>query len=334
MHLDTATISGQSVVRRALATLTGALRYHAHMTRLTNWQIDGADGETILGNTHLPDGSPRGIIVIAHGFKGYKDYGMFPYVARRFSERGYIAHRFNFSHSGMTNETDTFARPDLFERDTWGKQVDDLHAVIRAMRDDLIDGGLGSRDNPQAGDLPFVLFGHSRGGVSVLLATLDLHGDEAMPRPAGVITAATPARCNTLREDEQNALLEHGALDAPSSRTGQTLRVGRAFLDEQRADPERFDLFARLADRDEGLPCPALIVHGEQDPTVPVKCAEQLTKAIGPRATLVRIADADHVFNTPNPMPGAMDGAAEPSAALGTLFEHATTFADDVCSVM
>ncbi len=30
-----------------------------------DWSIEGADGEMILGNAHVP-ASPRGVIVIAH----------------------------------------------------------------------------------------------------------------------------------------------------------------------------------------------------------------------------------------------------------------------------
>ena len=82
------------------------------------WTIRGAARQPIIGDAHLPQGEPRGAVLIAHGFKGYKDYGMFPRIAAELSGRGLIAHRFNFSHSGMTARTETFERPDLFERDT------------------------------------------------------------------------------------------------------------------------------------------------------------------------------------------------------------------------
>ena len=45
------------------------------------WSIPGSDGEPIIGNTHLPSEDPAGVVHIAHGFKGYKDYGMFPRIA-------------------------------------------------------------------------------------------------------------------------------------------------------------------------------------------------------------------------------------------------------------
>ena len=52
----------------------------------TQWTLPGADGQPILGNTHVPDDSrgapPAGVLIVAHGFKGYKDYGFFPRLAQ------------------------------------------------------------------------------------------------------------------------------------------------------------------------------------------------------------------------------------------------------------
>src|SRR5690606_22895078 len=112
------------------------------MAKQTTWTISGAQGEPILGATHHPAaGTPaRGVLLIAHGFKGYKDYGLLPQLAQAAADAGLIAHRFNFSHSGMTDRSERFDRPELFEHDTWGKQVHDLHAVAVGARNGAIAG--------------------------------------------------------------------------------------------------------------------------------------------------------------------------------------------------
>ena len=71
--------------------------------QVTDWTICGAEGETIFGNTHLPPPgiAPVGHLIIAHGFRGYKDYGILPVIAHHASRAGLLAHRFNFSHSGI-----------------------------------------------------------------------------------------------------------------------------------------------------------------------------------------------------------------------------------------
>ena len=270
-----------------------------------DWTIEGAEGEPIFGNTHEPRGTPAGIVLIGHGFKGYKDYGMFPRIAEAMARRGLIAHRFNFSHSGMTNLTATFERADLFEKDSWNKQVYDLRAVIEALATREVNGRL----------LPFVLFGHSRGGVSVLLTAGRFAGDETVPQPAGVASASAPAACNSLTEEQAQSLMEQGFLPSPSSRTGQDLRVGRIFLAEQLEQPDDHDLL-RIAGR---ITCPVLLLHGETDPTVPAACAKHIADAVPGSPQVTIIPGADHVYNTPNPMPPDAEPSPQLHAMLGAL---------------
>jgi pimeloyl-ACP methyl ester carboxylesterase len=268
------------------------------------WEIEGAAGQVILGDCHRPP-RPRGVMAIAHGFKGYKDYGMFPVLAAAAAGAGWIAHRFNFSHSGMTRSVATFQRPDLFERDTWNRQVEDLEAIVTAIGSGVLAGR----------GMPLVLVGHSRGGASVLLASGRRAGARAFA-PARLVTVAAPDTCNPLGELDRVELLRTGSLPSPSSRTGQVLRIGRAFLQEQLDDPAGHDLL-RLAGR---VACPVLVAHGTADTTVPPPAA--LTLAAAARcARLCLIEGADHVFNTPNP------ATADPSPQLKRLIDAMLDFA-------
>ncbi|TVS09019.1 MAG: alpha/beta fold hydrolase [Phycisphaerales bacterium] len=273
------------------------------------WTIPGADDKPIAGFTDRPD-APRAVAVIAHGFLGYADYGMFPRLARELASRGLVAHRFNFSHSGIEGDPSSFARPDLFERDTWKKQVDDLLAIVRAAR----SGDLGTGDER----LPLVLIGHSRGGVSSLLASAEI--SRVGEPPAGVVTLASPARCAgpaSLREH-----LERGYREVVSNRTGQTLRIGAAWAREQAEDPAWHDLPSRIAQ----IACPVLAIHGELDETVsPENAAAIAGAAKDGRAVIV--PGANHVFNTPNPDDAEKPASEEFTAMLGEL----AGFVDRIC---
>ena len=248
-----------------------------------NWTLAGADGQVIYGNTHLPQTSQRGVLIICHGFKGYKDYGFLPYLARSAAQHGLIVHRFNFSHSGMTNKLDTFEHPELFEKDTWGKQIFDLQQVIQAAR----SGKLKGKGEPGA----MTLFGHSRGGVTVLLTA-------ARDQPDCVIGAATPHTGGNLDDNQKKLLLAAGFLPSPSARTGQNLRIGKECLMEMQGDPKAFDPLVAI----KSLTCPVLLLHGDQDATVSIDSAAMLKRAAGDLCQLQIIADASHTFNAPNPM--------------------------------
>lgn len=276
------------------------------------WSIAGSAGEPILGIEHAPGGAasadgPRAVVIMAHGFKGYMDYGFLPRLARRLAAAGSVVHRFNFSHAGMTRAIDTFERPELFEADTWDRQVEDLAAIDRAIAAGELAGA----------GRPTIRFGHSRGGTAIVLA----EGRGAIDGTAGMITAASPADAVRLDDETRARLRTDGFLESPSSRTGQVLRVGRAWLDAIEADPVAHDPLV-MAGR---CRVPWLLVHGGDDPTVPAADADRLAAAAGGAAETVVIPGANHVFDTPNPLP---DSAAA-SPALERLIDACTTFIDD-----
>jgi alpha-beta hydrolase superfamily lysophospholipase len=282
---------------------------------MDHWTLTGSDDQTIFGNTHHPEGTPVGVMLICHGFKGYKDYGFLPHVAAAAARAGFIAHRFNFSHSGMTERIETFERPDLFEKDTWGRQVFDLQCVARAVSQGHLAGQ----------GLPMVIFGHSRGGTTALLAMREVFDGQVTDaaEPAALITAASPDYCCNLDSDQQRQLREAGRLEIPSSRTGQMLAIGKDWLAEQEAEPERFDP-RRAASR---IRCPVLILHGREDPTVPVTSAHELAQAVGDTAQLQLIDGASHTFNAANPLP--LDQT--PPKATQQMIEAACAFALEHC---
>ncbi len=288
------------------------------MASIQDWTIPGAEGEPIYGTTHLPPAgvAPRGVLLICHGFKGYKDYGFFPKLAEVASGRGLIAHRFNFSHSGVTRDFETFARPDLFEKDTWGKQVADLFAVAGASVGGLVPGckaGAG---------LPVVWFGHSRGGVTVILGAGQVftgRGRVGVPRPVGVVAAAAPQACMSLDADQIQRLRHRGSIESPSSRTGQVLRVGKGWLEEIEAEPDVYDPAAVIS----GIACPILLVHGDADQTVDVSAARVLANAAGGRAELHEIAGASHTFDSPNPLGVDEPGPAATERVIGLTCDFA-----------
>ena len=280
------------------------------------WIIDGAEGQPIFGTCDIPSGEPGAVVIVSHGFKGYKDYGLTAALSRELCKGGgggLLVQRFNFSHSGMTNNIETFERPDLFEMDTWNKQVHDLRTVAKAVADGTLRGT----------GLPQVWLGHSRGGVTTLLAA-GRTIPSGVPKPVGLVLVSTPSACCSMSEADRQKFLAEGFIVSPSARTGQQLRIGSAWLQEQLDEPEQHNLVALAAN----VTCPVLIVHGAADPTVDAKHANRLESAIGSEARVVLVEGADHVFKTPNPAPE--DQPISPQ--LSYLAKETGRFAAEVCT--
>ncbi|TVQ59222.1 MAG: alpha/beta hydrolase [Phycisphaerales bacterium] len=270
------------------------------------WTIDGSGGEPIRGDAHPPTRAPaRAAALIVHGFKGYKDYGFIPLLARELAGDSPLAvHRFNLSHAGVGADPSTFERPDLFERDTWRTQADDIRTVMTAAYE-------GRLPHTPPG-LPIVLIGHSRGGTACILCAGRAFRDDEPVKPSMVVTVSAPEAADTMSDDQRALLLDRGWIDSPSSRTGQQLRVGRDWLQQQIDHPDDHDVQAMRA----RIGCPMVAVLGQEDDVVPADDAVQLVSR-HENVIPVVIEGADHVWNTPNPA----DPAAPLSEQLRTLLD-------------
>ncbi|BAM02413.1 alpha/beta hydrolase family protein [Phycisphaera mikurensis] len=276
---------------------------------LTSHRVPGACGLPILADARTPEkGTARATVLLGHGFKGYKEYGFLPRLGEVLAGAGFATVAFNFSHAGMTRPEGPFTREDLFALDTWNKQVADWHALLQAVRSGRIPG--------VPADRPVAFFGHSRGGLSALLAAARLAGDA---RPAAVVAAAAPADASRLSDADAATLRAGHAIESPSGRTGQTLRVLPSWLLEQDADPEGHDP-VRAATTLGAAGVPLLVIHGTEDATVNPGDATRLAGAAG--AAPVLVEGADHVFGAPNPMPRSVAA----SDATRRLFEETLRF--------
>ena len=273
------------------------------------FEIPGAGGEVVRGNLHLPAGDPGGplpVLLVLHGFKGYKDYGFFPHLTQRLADSGLVTVRFNFSHSGIDDDPSTFGRPDLFERDTWSKQLADVQAVIAAAEADEL---------PHAGRMDLsrlAVLGHSRGGVTALLTA------GGGPRIKAVVSLSAPAGTDNLTKHQKQIIRDVGYIVSPSSRTGQDLRIGRALLDDLEQNAEELDMLAAVG----RIEAPLMIVHGAADASVPVDCARVIAGAYSGEPEMLLLDGAGHTFDCTNPFAG-------PSPALETLIAAVSAFLNE-----
>ena len=242
----------------------------------------------VRGDVHLPAGADRvPAVVLCHGFKGFKDWGFFPFLAERLAEAGFAAIRMNFSLNGIGEDPLAFTELDRFALNTLSQELKDLDLVLQAAR----QGGLPGAERLDRRRM--ALFGHSRGGGIVLLRALEDTEVRA------VVTWASVA--SFWEGVDPESWKREGFLEFLNTRTRQVMKVGYGAWEDYAANRERFDLLKRLP----VLRARALFVHGRKDPSVPSTASERLARWMGDRAVLQLLPGADHVFGASMPFRGS-----------------------------
>ena len=253
------------------------------------FELRNTHGDPLRGDLFEPEtgSGPFPIVVVCHGFKGFKNWGFFPELGRRLAAAGFAAVTFNFSGSGIGPDLENFTELDRFASDTLSKQIADLGCILDALA--------ARRVGSERGDLSrLALLGHSRGGaVAILRAREDT-------RVRAVVTWAGVSTVWRYTERELAEWRRRGSLDFLNTRTQQLMRIHSTLLDDLEANRERFDIARAVA----ALEVPLLVVHGEQDVSVPVREAEALAAAAG-RCTLRIIPATGHTFEAVHPWVGS-----------------------------
>jgi len=251
----------------------------------TTFTREPRPGDLIRGDVRIPDGPPpRSAVLVVHGFKGFKDWGFFPYACTRLAGAGHAVVSFNVSHNGIGPDLESFTELERFAANTFSLELDE----IRFMLDELIGGDLLPRRPDRVGVL-----GHSRGGGQSVLAT----GEDE--RVDALATWAAIAYFDRWSDERRAEWRETGRYYVLNSRTGQQLPIDIGMLDDYEANRERLDISRVAAELDR----PWLIVHGTHDLTVSEADGRSLARSAR-QGKLLLIDGAGHTFGAKHPFAG------------------------------
>lgn len=261
------------------------------MTPPTPFEIRTPQGRTLHGLVDPPEGPPgeRPTVVICHGFKGFMEWGFFPPVAELLASRGFTAIRFNFSGSGMRPGEERVSDLDAFREDTYSRELEDLLAVIEAAGSEVAPGQV---DRARLG-----LLGHSRGGAAALLAAAR---PEWRDRVKALVTWAAIGDVDRFSPEQKEAWRRDGELPVANARTGQQLALGLGLLADVEERRTELDLLAAAAARR----APWLIVHGEEDESVPAAEASRLAASAAGTHEALLVPGGSHTFGARHPFAG------------------------------
>lgn len=236
------------------------------------------------------------LVILLHGFKGYKDWGAWDEIAKLFTSENVIFCKMNFSHNGGTVEN-PIDFPDLeaFSENNYSKEVSDVQTVIHHLlnKEDI---------NPFINKNNITLIGHSRGGG---IAIIEGHYNKNISK---IVTWAGVSDFEKRFNDAQalDFWKKNDVIYIENSRTKQQMPLKYQFYKDFVKNKHRFDIPSIL----EELKKPILAIHAELDETV-LKEEAQLIKSKADQATYFEIKNANHVFNTSHPYGGSLPEEAK-----------------------
>lgn len=229
---------------------------------------------------------PKPIVIFCHGYKGFKDWGAWPFMAQKFATNGFFVITFNFSHNGGTPENPTdFSDLEAFAEDNFSKQLQDLQRVI-----DWIST---TKEFVNEANVQTInLMGHSRGGGIVLLKSAENKHIKKVVTLGGVCDFAT----RFPQGKKLEAWKKEGVYYVKNSRTQQELPHHFQFYEDFQAHKNRFNI-KKAVNR---LTIPQLIIHAQDDETVSLNEAKNLHRW-NPNSKLVILKKGGHTFGTKHP---------------------------------
>ena len=254
-------------------------------------------------DVRLPEGGGTSpVIIVCHGFKGFKNFAFFPYLSQKLCGQGFAVVTMNFSGNGIGTDPEHFTELDKFAQNTISQELDDLDAVLQGIGSGVLVGTPGA--GPRVG-----IMGHSRGGCTAIVkASLD-------PRLQCLVTWASPAALGRYSDELLRQWKEDGRSNFINARTKQDMFVNYSYLEDIQANRERYSLDLAVSQ----LTIPYLTVHGTQDESVPVDAARRLhSYAKTGQAELALVDGGTHTLGTKHPFAGstpALDQAIDRTAA-------------------
>lgn len=246
------------------------------------------EGRVIRGEVRVRSTAyPLPTVILCHGFKGFRRWGFFPYVAEVLAQKGFAVITFDFSMNGVGEDGENFTELERFARNTYSREQEDLSRILQAIKrqelpwSNAIDTGR------------LTLVGHSRGGGNSLLFALE--HDEV----AGIVLWNSIAHPDLFSAEMKERLRRQGRATIPNARTGQEMPIDREVLDDLESNQERYNLLQRAQEYKK----PVLILHGGADLSVPPDTAHQLVAAL-PNSQCHILAGANHTFGAVHPFQG------------------------------
>lgn len=258
--------------------------------------ISNPETRNFLADAFYPESENKlPLVIFAHGYKGYKDWGAWDLMAEKIAEAGFYFVKFNFSHNGTTVENPThFADLEAFGENNFSKELSDYSVVISHFF-----------TQPEVDSDKITIIGHSRGGgISTIHAF-----EDARVKALVVLASVSHFGYRFPSGDRLHEWESNGVMFTENKRTNQQMPHYYQFFEDYKANEESFN----IQYASQHMEKPTLVVKAGSDETVKDNEAELLHEW-NKDSELVVIENASHTFGarepwTENTMPSDLEKA-------------------------
>lgn len=240
----------------------------------------GDDRRLLRGRVVRPQHGegPFPVVLCAHGYTGFMDWGFWPPWSRHLSEHGIASVRFNFPGTGIGADLETLSDEEAFQRNDYLRELEELAAVRQ-----WIDAHAAEHHvDPDR----IALLGHSRGGGMAVV-----HAAEHPGAYRAVVTWNAIASILRFPAERLMRWRHQGWIDVYHHTARKRIPLPLRVLETSEQNRERLNPTAAAA----RLEAPLLVVQGETDTSVTMEDARALFGAAR-RGELAVIRNGDHVF--------------------------------------
>jgi len=225
------------------------------------------------------------LVIFAHGYKGYKDWGAWNLTAKKFAEAGFFFVKFNFSHNGTTLEKPLeFDDLEAFGNNNFSKEMSDYDEVLNYFS-----------KHPKVDPEKIAIIGHSRGGGISVIKAFEDDRVKLLISLAGVSNFKYRFPNQERFEDWKNS----GVFYSENGRTHQQMPHYFQFFEDFENNERRFDIQYAAQHFEK----PLLIIQGTNDDAVKDKEAALLHEW-AKNSELEMIENANHTFGAKEPWEG------------------------------
>ena len=234
------------------------------------------------------------LVILVHGFRAFKDWGFFPYMASEIAKAGFIVCSIDFSLNTLSDREKCIFDMDRFRTNTVTQEISEINQFI----DLTMQGCVLNKDEENKWNKEIYLIGHSLGGGLAITAA------SKTPYVKKLVTINSIFDFDIYTDKQKEKWFSLGYKEFLDSNTNQMIKLDLKFLEDRLTYNNERSILSMVSK----LNIPYLILHSENDVTVSPRAANNLYEASNKDySKKVILSKANHTLGVSHPFTASND---------------------------